>query len=498
MSLNVELQGAMSAEYGDTLTSVESVQLANLLDVWSNRYSRNQLRAKYYEGKNGLDDLGISIPPQLRNVNTVVGWPKKAVDMPANRVIFDGYDSTDKSVDDALREMCDENDMRAAHHMATISMLEFGCCAMTVTAGGDDEPDIVINSHDALTCAMLWNWRLKRIACGLSIVDAEYDEAGRSIRPTQVNLWTDKSIVELRLRSGGHWEAKRVPHGVGRCLMEPMVYRPSLTRPFGESRISRAVMSITDSAVRTALRTEVASEFFTAPQRYLLGADVDTFGGEGTSEEQRRKAKLDQYLGTMLAISPNENGDIPQYGQLPQMTMQPHIDYMKSLASRFAGETGIPVHSLGIISDNPASAEALYSATDELIQESERIRDTNKGVLRNVALMALAIQRGTTYRKIKSAGYAIEPNFRSPARVSVAARTDSMMKQVAQFPWMAESDVALEELAYSDDQIQRLKADRDAYMRRQERMEQEASAQTVEQPAVAEEEQPQEQGEPAE
>ena len=59
--------------------------------------------------------------------------------------------------------------------------------------------------------------------------------------------------------------------------MEPLVYRPSLDRPFGKSRITRAVMSITDSAVREALRTEVSAEFFTTPQKYLLGADEELF-----------------------------------------------------------------------------------------------------------------------------------------------------------------------------------------------------------------------------
>ena len=473
MSVEVELSGALNPEYGDALSEREHRYIADLIEVWDDRYGKNQKRARYYEGKNKLHDLGISIPPMLKTVETVVGWPKKAVDMLANRVIFNGFVSTDDEVGELLRAACEDNDLRQVHHMACISQLEFGCCAMTVSAGdGIEEPDVVVNVYDALTCSMLWNWRLKRVACGLTIVDAEYDEAASVLKPTHVNLWTDDSIVEIRKRQvSGLWEVNRIPHMVGRPLLEPLVYRPSLTRPFGESRINRTVMSITDSAVRTALRTEIASEFYTAPQRYLLGADVDTFGDpETTSEGQRNAEKLKQYLGTMLAISPNENGDIPQYGQLPQMTMQPHSDYMRTLATRFAGETGLPVHSLGVITDNPASAEALYSATDELIQEAERVCESNKNTLRTVGLLALAVQSDETFRSVKSMGLDINADFRNPARVSVAARTDAIMKQVAQFPWMAESDVVLRELGYSDEEIRLLTADRERWNAEQERL----------------------------
>ena len=480
MSTEVDLSSALAGAYGDTLTETERRQLHKLEEVWSSRYNRNKERERYYEGKNALRDLGISIPPMLKTVKTVVGWPKKTVDMLANRVIFDGYECLDDDVGEQLRVLCDENELPMMHSMTCTSELEFGCAAMTVSWGADGEPQWVVNSYDALTCSMLWNWRLKRIACGLTIVDAEYDEAARSLTPTQVNMWTDDSVIEIRkLPTSGRWAVNRIPHTVGRPLMEPLVYKPSITRPFGESRINSTVMSITDSAVRTALRTEVSSEFFTAPQRYLLGADVDTFGDDETSEEVRQNNKLKQYLGTMLAISPNENGDIPQYGQLPQMSMQPHSDYMRTLATRFAGETGLPVHSLGVITDNPASAEALYSATDELIQEAERTRDANKHSMRNVAMLALAVSSDASFNEVKTLGLGIEPKFVNPARVSVAARTDAIMKQVAQFPWMVDSDVVLEELGYADDKIQRLRADREAFYRRQEQ--QQAQMQQVQQ-----------------
>lgn len=49
---------------------------------------------------------------------------------------------------------------------------------------------------------------------------------------------------------------------------------------------------------------------------------------------------------------------------------------------------------------------------------------------------------------------------------SVVSQSDAMVKMISVLPWLAESDVALEELGFSDDQIQRLKVDRTKAMSR--------------------------------
>ena len=73
------------------LTPEESTMLAELLTVWNNKLHRNGIRNVYYNSKNKLKDLGISIPPRLRYIETVVGWPAKSVDVLAARSKFDGF-----------------------------------------------------------------------------------------------------------------------------------------------------------------------------------------------------------------------------------------------------------------------------------------------------------------------------------------------------------------------------------------------------------------------
>ena len=97
-------------------------------------------------------------------------------------------------------------------------------------------------------------------------------------QPTTLLLLTPVSAADIRYDAAGNrWQVTVSQHNLGRVPLEPVTYKRRTLRPFGSSRISRAVMSLTESAMRTVARAEVGAEFFSAPQRYLLGADEDAF-----------------------------------------------------------------------------------------------------------------------------------------------------------------------------------------------------------------------------
>lgn len=62
------------------------------------KWPRNELRRRYFEGHNALKDLGIAIPPPLKSVEVVAGWPAKAVDSMVDRNQLFGFASTTNSV----------------------------------------------------------------------------------------------------------------------------------------------------------------------------------------------------------------------------------------------------------------------------------------------------------------------------------------------------------------------------------------------------------------
>jgi hypothetical protein len=85
------------------------------------------------------------------------------------------------------------------------------------------------------------------------------------------------AVLSIARRAGRLAVVDRQPNPLGVVLVEPLTYDPQLDRPFGRSRITRAVMDITDRAARTVLRTEISAEFYASPQRYVLGADEEAW-----------------------------------------------------------------------------------------------------------------------------------------------------------------------------------------------------------------------------
>lgn len=424
---------------------VEWVEMLHeCIDVREAKLAGNQRRNRYYEGKNVLKSLEIAIPPKLKHVETVVGWPQKAVDSLAVRSRFDGFIAADPDAEEALEQLVRQNHLKRQYRQIVQSELIYSCAFVTVSQGDTSkgEPAVLMQLRGAENAAAVWDSRLGRIAYGMTV-----DAVDKHGHPTGYGLYTDDAVVHFSMRDNGLWDWWAVPHSNGRPTMEVFAYRPTENKPFGQSRITSAVMSLTDSAVREALRTEISAEFFTSPQKYLLGADADAFGTQ---------TKWEAYIGNIFAIGRDENGDVPQFGQLTQGTMQPHTEYMRSLAARFAGETNVPISQLGVIHDNPASAEAIYAANEPLIIEAEDLNDGNREALQNIAVMAVSAALNTPISELTPEQSDISAIFKNPAMPSIVSQADAMIKIASAVPEFAETSVFWEELGFAEDTRRRI------------------------------------------
>lgn len=446
--MQIEMLGQTLAK-ADGLDPADAADVRDLIELWARKKARNDLRDRYYLSHVELKNLGISLPRELAGkIRPRVDWPRKAVLALANRSVLDGYTAKDAEVTDELRAISEANGLKSLYRRNVIGQLKHCCGFWTVTDAGDGAP--VISAYPATAAAALWDDALKSIRCGLVVVESAARQGADDRVPTLVGVYEPGYVIEL-YSVGSRWEAAYRPHGMGRPLMEPMPYEPTLERPFGQSRITRTVMSITDDAVREKARSEVAAEFAAFPQKWLLGTDVETI-----NDGNRYSAAM----GVMQEVAKDPDGDSPTIWQSPQLTMQPHIDYMRSLAAQFAGETDLPLSSLGVVSDNPSSAEAIYAAKEDLVIDAQNLNRSNAQALRNVALMALAVSHGTDWATERDAGHGIEPMFRDEARPSVVSMSDALLKQVQAIPWLADTDVALEMLGYNEEQRQRMQSDK--------------------------------------
>lgn len=440
---------SFSAPVVPGLTPAEQAALAQLVELWRVKQPRNRLRQAYLDGVVRPDNLNISVPDDMVDqLGAVIGWPRKVVFGLSDLLIWDGVTSATGSdnpfeIDDLLASTGFELEIAQTIPSSLTHSVAFLTLRKGVEAAG--EPPVIIQGHSADWAAGLWDRVRRRLSYGLTIDDI--DDAGR---PTRFTLYTADSTYVVEVNTASAWRIIHAElHGMGAPMMEALPFEPSLDRPLGRSRISRDVMSITQRAMRTVLREELATELFTAPGILLSGVDSDLI------DDLR---SWDWKLGTIKTISSGEEPEGPKVTLLPQQSAQPFTEQMRALATELSGVSSLPVSSLGVIQDNPSSAEALYAAKEELVIKAKNAQRVFDAALNRVYAHAVMMRDGLDEmtQELRS----LATRWGDPAHPSIVSQSDAIVKQISALPWLAESPVVLEELGYSGSQIARLMSDK--------------------------------------
>jgi hypothetical protein len=230
----------------------------------------------------------------------------------------------------------------------------------------------------------------------------------------------------------------------------PVTNDPQLRRPFGRSRLTNAVMELNDMAVRAYVRMEGNAEFYSSPQIALLGVDPEAFG-DGIPESQKFKLAMER----LLALTKDSDGDKPVLQQLQQASMTPHSDMLRTIAAAFSAETGIPPSSLGVIHDQPASAEAIRAAEHDLLID---VTYHNKHVLR---LLCGRLRRWRRWcamgcLKRRTEAWRLSASFADPEFRSLSAQADAVQKLASDMDSIGKWDVLLESV-FDEGQVERIK-----------------------------------------
>lgn len=346
-------------------------------------YLKKKLRAKslrvrtryeFYEMKNVVYDFGISTPPDLRHWMGTLGWCSKAVDSLADRLVFREFSDDTYG----MNEIFNQNNKDILVDSAILGSLISSCDFIYITTDADGFPRLKV--IDGLHATGELDPVTNMLTEGYAVL--EWDTH-------------DQPILEAYLIPGMTYVFERgklvsvISNDAPYPLLVPIINRPDAARPFGHSRISRACMSIVSSAVRTAKRSEVASEFFSFPQRYILGMDE--------SAEKMDKWKVT--MSSLLRVDKDKDGGHPVVGQFQQQSMTPHNEQLRMFAGLFAGETGLTLDDLGFPSQNPSSAEAIKSSHESLrLMTRKAQRDFGVG-LKNAGYLAACVRDKFPYKR---------------------------------------------------------------------------------------------------
>lgn len=434
------------------LTGPEQKALDELVRVYSLHQAGNAEKEKYYEGHVALKDvnLGIALPQGIRNLEVGCSWGQKAVDVLAARSMFDGFVSSggDNAV---LNRLIADNRLIAEYSKACRDELKYGCAFATLSA--DAAIGCKIRFHSPATAAALWSGEKGRIACGLAIIDTVPDEHLTGVwQPRVVNLYMDNAVTVLRRRSDG-WNVQRLPHRMGRPLMEPLIWNATSGKPFGRSRLKRSIRTLIDDYIRTVANATIALEFDTTPQKYILGVTDEQY-------DVLISDKFKSYVGSLLAATSNpETGENPVFGQLAQGSLSPHTEKMRMTATQFAAATGLTVTDVGVVNDaNPTSSDAILAQSQTLVLLAQQLNTGNGDALRTIAQMAQAILRNVPPGALTEEERNVMPHFKNPAMPSVAVTADAAIKIATAREEFASTDTFLEMIGFDQADIRRIRA----------------------------------------
>ena len=349
---------------------------------------RVETRYDYYEMKYFVRDFAISTPPELRWWMSVLGWCGKAVDSLADRLVFREFSNDVFNMNDIFNA----NNKDVLIDSAILGALISSCDFIYIAADDSGFPQMrVIDGRHATGIIDPITNMLKE---GYAVL--EWDDNNNPI--TEAYFIPGSTEIYQNGRMVG-----AVPNSAPYPLLVPIINRPDAVRPFGHSRISRACMSVVGSAVRTVKRSEISAEFYSFPQKYILGM----------SEDAEKMDKWRVTMSSMLRIDKDEDGDRPTVGQFQQQSMTPHMEQLRMFAGLFAGETGLTLDDLGFPSQNPSSAEAIKSSHESLRLIARKAQRTFGTGLLNAGYLAACVRDNYPYlrRQVAETRAKWEPIF---------------------------------------------------------------------------------------
>lgn len=322
-----------------------------------NRRKDAQLDA-YYEGVQRLKHLGLAVPPQLRQFETVINIPRMAVDEVQRRmdVRFLIMPGEEKDSPD-LRGIYEDNNLESSLPMLFTDMLLFGRAYASVAQDPVTlEPRIAI--EHAPDMAILRDVRTHEITAALRLYrgDTRAAQAATLYLPgLTILLDRDREWVVTR----------RIEHSLGVPVVA-FVNRQRTGSKYADGTTEMAdVIGLTDSIARTITNMTVASETHAMPQKYVTGVDDKDFIDPKTG---KLVPVWEAYFTSVWTITDKE----AKPGSFTSASMDNFTSTVNSMMAWCAAVLGLPTRFMGQQTVNPASEGAIKADTARLVGNTER------------------------------------------------------------------------------------------------------------------------------
>lgn len=424
------------------LSVTELSMLTNLRDTLLRARRHTDELNDIYEGVQKLEQLGLSIPPELEQFSVILNWPRVTVDAVERRLDVQGFRAGDGKPDPYLWDVWQYNNMDERQTFAHVDALALERSYVCVGTNEEDREYPLITVESPREMIALRDPRTHRITSAIRSYDAKDGDDQRL-------TWYRPNVTRWLVRNSfGQWVDEFDPdeHNLGAVPVVAMVNRNRATRR--RDSILEGVSEMMDiipiaaSASRAITNAQLLQETMVAPARGVLGASK----GDFMDQDGKPLSAWQTYFGSVWALA-NKDAKTFQFDAAEMRNIETIVNVYARQASSVGG---LPPDYYGLNTQNPPSAEGQRAGETRLIKNAERKQTSFGHSWESVQRLVYRFRTGEWSDEARK----LETIWRDAGTPTVAQVTDAIVKryQAGLIDWetaqerMGETPVAIEQM----------------------------------------------------
>ena len=398
-----------------------------------------------YNGVARLAQLGLSLPPEMRDLQTVINWPRLVVDSLEERLDIEGFRLSGlEKTDERLWGWWQANRLDEESSLGHTEALVQGQAAVFIGAGDDDSEIPLITVESLRGVRIKTSPRSGKVQWAARIYDT--DDRGAASRAAVYRV----GVTRYYAKDQAAWVLiDEIFHDLPWPTVVPLTNRARLADRFGRSEMAD-IIPIADAACRSITNLQGAQELLAVPSQYVFGATAEDF----VDQDGNQLGTWEGYLGRLKTIEDTEG----KVQQMPGADLRNFTEVIRFYAQTVSSLAGLPPEYLGVSNDNPSSADAIRMAETRLIKRAERRARAFGESWEQVMRIAMYIVDG----KLPDDAHRLETVWRDPGTPTYASKVDAISKLMAvkdsQGRSLVPREIAWEDLGYSAEKQRRILA----------------------------------------
>lgn len=397
------------------LSAEETDFLKKLRTKVSRQRKNDELLLRYYQGRQRVEQLGMAIPPEMRQFLVVANWCRTVVDTINDRqqvrwLILPGEETADPQ----LRAIWDANNLSAHTAMFNADRMIFGRAFMSVGTNEDDDELPLVRVESPRQMAALIDTRKERIEVAARFYRRDSDKAGEG----RATLYLPNVTIQVERAGNGQWhEVDRDEHGLGAVPIVMHLNRRLSGEWQGESQMTD-IMPLVDSAARSLTNLQFAQEAHGVPSIFATGVSK----GDFVDEQGKPIPQFEAYFDAIKILSSKD----AKWGQFTAADLKNFETALNIYRTEASGATGFPGRFFGMNTANPPAEGAIVADETKLIRSVEAQNEQVGMTLGWMGALALRFATGEWVT-----GNRVRVEWFNPATPTVAQRMDAVTKAVA-------------------------------------------------------------------